>query len=75
MQSLEVLPAGVQFNNGGGVDLNSLKVLPAGVQFNNEWVVRLDSLIGDYFSEWRGNIEGINSKRLLNVMIKRGVFE
>jgi hypothetical protein len=35
----------------------------------------LNSLIGGRFSDWRGNIEGIDSKRLLNKMIKQGVFE
>jgi len=35
----------------------------------------LRDLIGGWFNEWKGNIEGIDSKRLLNAMIKQGVFE
>jgi hypothetical protein len=48
--------------------------------FSNEGDVKLDSLIGGsipygWFSKWKGNIEGIDSKRLLNSMISKGVFE
>jgi len=35
----------------------------------------LKSLLGGAFGYWKGNIEGIDSKRLLNLMIKQGVFE
>jgi hypothetical protein len=35
----------------------------------------LKSLIGGWFSQWKGNIEGVDSKRLLNFMISKGVFE
>ena len=76
LNSLETLPPGVVFNNGGDVSLSSLKELPPGVQFNNRGTVYLNSLIGGkgWFHKWPGNIEGIDSKTLLNVMIKRGVF-
>ena len=74
--SLTSLPPGVVFNNKGNVNLNSLKSLPPGVQFNNKWYVRLESLVGkDGFEDWKGNIKGIDSKRLLNFMISKGVFE
>jgi hypothetical protein len=45
------------------------------VEFNNEGDVYLEYLTGGWFDEWKGNIEGIDSKRLLNKMIKQGVFE
>jgi len=38
----------------------------------------LGSLIGGSFGrfeDWSGNIEGINSTKLLNLMISKGVFE
>jgi hypothetical protein len=40
----------------------------------------LSSLIGGsipdkWFNKWKGNIEGIDSNRLLNKMINKGVFE
>jgi len=35
----------------------------------------LKSLLGGAFGYWEGNIEGIDEKRLLNKMIKDGVFE
>ena len=75
LDSLTSLPPGVVFKNGGYVDLRSLTSLPPGVEFSNGGGVRLKSLTGDWFDEWAGNIEGIDSKRLLNFMISKGVFE
>ena len=69
------LPPGVEFNNLSHVHLISLTSISPGVEFNNKKDVFLVSLTGDWFSEWEGNIEGINSKRVLNKMIKDGVFE
>ena len=74
LSSLETLPPGVVFNNWGNVYLKSLETLPPGVEFNNGGDVSLKSITGKYFSKWDGNIEGIDSKRLLNLMIKRGMF-
>ena len=74
LQSLKTLPPGVEFNNGGGVMLGSLKTLPPGVEFNNVGSVYLRSLIGNWFNDWDSNINGIDSKTLLNGMIKRGIF-
>jgi hypothetical protein len=55
--------------------LEALTSLPLGVVFKNGGSVYLKALIGGWFSNWSGNIEGIERKRLLNVMIKRGIFE
>jgi hypothetical protein len=51
------------------------------VVFNNLGDVALNSLVGGWFENWKGNIGGIGSKRLLigskrllNLMIKRGMF-
>jgi hypothetical protein len=66
------------FNNGWHVNLDSLTSIPPGVVFRNGWSVNLDSLIGGFFSEWEGNIEGIDSdrsSRLLNKMITLGLFD
>ncbi len=71
---LKTISPGVEFRNNGNVFLNSLKTLPPGVVFKNGGDVYLGSLIGGYFHKWTGNIEGIDSKRLLNLMIKRGMF-
>ena len=68
--ALTSLPPGVEFRNGGYVVLPSLTSLPSGVVFKNGE----DVYLGRWFKEWKGNIEGIDSKRLLNVMIKQGVF-
>ena len=74
LDALTSLPPGVVFKNKGDVDLRSLTSLPSGVVFKNGENVYLGLLIGRWFDEWAGNIEGIDPKRLLNVMIKQGVF-
>jgi hypothetical protein len=45
------------------------------VEFENRETVYLTSLTGGRFYNWKGNIEGIDSKRLLNKMISLGLFE
>ena len=69
------LPSGVEFKNGGSVDLGSITSLPPGVVFRNGGDVYLRSLIYGRINEWEGNREGIDPKRLLNKMIKDGLFE
>ena len=75
LKSLTSLPPGVEFKNGGDVYLESLTSISPGVEFRNEDRVYLESLIGGFFNKWKGNIEGIEPKRLLNKMISLGVFE
>jgi hypothetical protein len=72
---VENIHPSVKFNNEGYVFLNRLTSLPPGVEFNNQGSVRLESLIGGWFEDWEGNIEGINKNRLLNKMISLGLFE
>ena len=73
--ALTTLPAGVEFKNKGGVSLGSLTTIHSGVEFKNKGNVWLKSLVGDMLSNWGGNIEGVDSKRLLNGMISKGIFE
>ena len=75
LRSLKILPPGVVFNNRGSVSLRSLTSLPPGVQFNNLGTVNLRLMIRGWFNEWKGNIEGVDSKRLLNFMISKGIFQ
>ena len=75
LDSIETLSPGVEFNNGEDVYLESLKILPPGVKFNNERDVYLESLFRNFFRDWKGNIKGIDSKRLLNKMIESGLFD
>ena len=75
LSSLTSLPPGVEFRNRGYVNLYSLTSLPPGIVFKNVGNVYLKALIGGWFNEWNGNIEGIDSNTLLNLMIKQGVFE
>jgi hypothetical protein len=74
LRSLKSLPPGVRFENQGYVWLDSLKILPPGVQFENQRDVWLSSLVGGWFEEWAGNIEGVNPKRLLHLMIDKKLF-
>ena len=74
LSALTSLPPGVEFKNEGHVRLRSLTSLPPGVKFNNEGDVALNSLDGGWVDEWSGNIKGIESKRLLNLTIKQGMF-
>ena len=74
LESLETLPPGVEFNNGEFVVLSTLTSLPPSVEFNNVGYVYLGSLIGGWIDDWSGNIEGIDSKRLLNPMISKEMF-
>ena len=73
--SITSLPPGVVFRNGGDVWLESLTSISPGVEFENRETVYLTSLTGGRFYNWKGNIEGIDSKRLLNKMISLGLFE
>ena len=74
LRSLETLPPGVEFRNKLKVNLYSLKTISPGVEFKNGGVVFLRSLIGGGFQDWEGNIHGIDPKRLLNLMISKGLF-
>jgi len=73
--ALTSLPPGVVFRNRGYVYLESLTSLPPGAVFENRGDVYLESLIGGYFDDWKGNIDGIDPKRLLNKMISLGLFD
>jgi hypothetical protein len=75
LESLTSLPTGISFENEGNVYLRDLTSISPMFTFGNKRDVHLGSLTGGWFSEWNGNIKGIESKWLLNKMIKDGVFE
>ena len=75
LNSLETLPPGVVFENMGSVFLESLTSIPPGVEFRNGKGINLNSLTRGWFEYWKGNIKGIDSKRLLNKMIELGLFD
>ena len=68
------LPENVKFVNDGDVYLYYVESIHSSVEFDNEGEVFLDSLVGGSFDDWEGNIEGVDNKRLLNLMISKGVF-
>ena len=71
--SIEEIPENVEFANEGDVYLYHVENIHTSVKFNNEGDVWLK--VGWFNLIWKGNIEGIDSKRLLNFMISKGVFE
>ena len=73
LSSLETLPPGVHFKNEGYVYLSSLETLPPGVEFNNGGDVWLSGL-GWVDHNKRIRIEGVDNKRLLHLMISKGLF-
>jgi len=74
LDSLKILTSDVRFQNQGGVWLHSLESLPPGVRFQNQRDVWLGSLVGGWFEDWKGNIGGVDPKRLLNLMIDKSLF-
>jgi hypothetical protein len=77
LNSILSLPSGIIFMNTGKGELDSLKSIPPGVVFDNRGDIYLNSLVkGNCFiNAWKGNIEGINYKRLINKMIALGLFD
>ena len=75
LRALTSLPPGVVFKNGWHVYLRYLTSLPSDVEFRNGGDVSLDYLLGGNFTKWKGNIKGIDSKRLLNKMISIGLLD
>lgn len=71
LSNLKELPHGIVFNNKGDVYLQSVGTIHPSVQFNNKGDVKLKF---GFFKYWDENIDGINSKNLLNMMVKRGIF-
>ena len=72
LDSLRGLSPNVKFNNGGYVNLKSLEKISQDFEFNNNGNV--------YFSNfntktWGYSIDGINSRRLLNFVISKGLLE
>ena len=72
---IDNIPSGVEFRNGGDVRFSSVTSIKKGVHFNNDGEVYLKSIFGSWAHHWKGNIEGIGSKRLLNKMVEDGLFD
>lgn len=72
LDSLKELNPNVKFNNGGYVNLKSLKKISQDFEFNNNGNVYFSSF---NTKTWGYSIEGINSGRLLNFVINKGLIE
>ena len=76
--SYEIEGGKIIVTHKGNVHLSSLTSLPPDVEFRNGGGVSFESLIdvyGGYFRQWKGNIDGVEPKRLLNKMISIGLFD
>ena len=78
--SLESIPPNVEFRNDGNIMIRyfmdgepSDSGIPSSVEFNNGSDVWLNKL--GWFGNWKGNIDDINSKQLLNKMVSDGLFD
>ena len=71
LKSLKAIPSGVVFNNSADIYLSSIESISPGVEFRNRGNVRLRSV---WFEHGECDIRGINPKRILNLMINKGVF-
>ena len=74
LDSLKSLPSGVKFNNSGDIYLKSLNSISSGVEFRNKEGMVYSKLFRGTFGNSNLAIKGINSRELLNLMIKRSVF-
>ena len=73
LNGLKTLAPGVHFKNKGSVDLVSLETLAPGVHFENGGDVYLKEL--EWVEDNKGiRIEGVGNRRLLNLMISKGLF-
>jgi len=73
--SLKHLPPDVVFFNREDVFFRDIETISPGVEFRNGGYVYLGKFTdGGLFHYWDGNIKGIDSKRLLNLMIKQEMF-
>lgn len=72
LDSLKELNSNVKFNNGGYVNLKSLEKISQDFEFNNNGNVYFRNF---NTKTWGYSIDGINSRRLLNFVISKGLLE
>ena len=79
----------VKFKNNGNVFLGKhLNRINSSVEFNNSGAIytfiisgmKLGDILDDFsydiqVDDWQGNIEGVDSTRLMNLMISKGLFD
>ena len=71
---MDSFPSDIEFRNEGDVWFENLTHLHHSTVFNNTGGVYFRKIIRGWLRNWKGNIEGIDSKRLLNLMISKGMF-
>ena len=78
---VKIVNPNVIFNNQGTVWLPDADKIYPGVEFRNKGQCILKAMeppgktdFQTFGSYWKGNIRGINSHRLLNAMINKGLF-
>jgi stress response protein SCP2 len=74
LDSLENISGEVVFNNNEDVVLRSIKKIPSDLEFNNGGQVYLNALGIRTTGTFPFKMEGIENKRILNLMINKGIF-
>lgn len=87
IEGIDNIPENIEFLNGGYVYFSSpekggIPIINKSVIFNNKGGVYTKGISFDSSEYntaavnniWGGGIEGINNKRLLNLMVKKGIF-
>ena len=73
LENLQTLPPDMEFKNRGNVWLENLETIPPGVEFKNDGDVKIKGL--GWVEDNEGiRIEGVDNKRLLHLMINKGLF-
>ena len=75
LNSIKHIPEGVGFYNRNGVVADIVESISPGVEFNNSGAISMESLKINTEFDWGCEVKGIDDRRILNAMIKRGLFQ
>lgn len=74
LNDIKHVPDGVEFYNSIGVVMDEAVSIFPGVEFNNGGAISMERLKINTEFDWVCEVNGIDDRRILNAMIKRGLF-
>lgn len=74
LNAIKHVPDGVEFYNTSGVVMDEVVSISPGVEFNNGGAISMERLKVNTEFDWEFEVKGIDDKKVLNGMIKRGIF-
>lgn len=74
LNDIKHVPDGVEFYNSIGVVMDEAVSIFPGVEFNNGGAISMERLKINTEFDWVCEVKGIDDRRILNAMIKRGLF-